>query len=230
MKQKPMARLLLLVTLVLMFSSVSAQQRAPVKGWYTGAGLGIGTVYAQDDDDWFTDTTYGDPDLAWVVTGGYRFARYFAVEASYFDLGEPEYDDNAVDSKEFKDIVNVDVDVDMTVTQLSAVGILPFKIGRNVRAELFFRGGAAFWDGESEQVIRSRTGGPTIRRTVDEDDINFVFGFGGGLSFGDHWHLRLDYSSYAIEDDLLVLEKDDDAYADTTTLQLHYRFGDSWKY
>ena len=61
-------------------------------------------------------------------------------------------------------------------------------------------------------------------------DINFVFGFGAGLSFGDHWNLRLDYSSFAIEDDLLVLEKDDDAYADTTTLQLHYRFGDNWKY
>jgi len=218
-----------LLALAMLSLPASAQQRAPVKGWYTGAGLGIGTVYAQDDDDWFTDTTYGDPDLAWVVTGGYRFARYFALEASYFDMGEPEYDDNLVDSREFG-IVDVDVDVDLTVTQLSAVGILPFRLGRNVRAEFFFRGGAAIWDGESEQVIRSRTGDPTIRRTVDEDDINFVFGFGGGLSFGDHWHLRLDYSNFAIEDDLLVLENDDDAYADTTTLQLHYRFGDSWKY
>ena len=41
---------------------------------------------------------------------------------------------------------------------------------------------------------------------------------------------RCSDSSFAIEDDLLVLEKDDDAYADTTTLQLHYRFGDNWKY
>lgn len=206
----------------------AAQQRSPIKGFYTGAGLGIGTVYAQDDDDWFTDTTYGDPGLALVVTGGYRFARYFALEASYFDLGDPEYDDNLVDTREFG-IVDVDVDVDLTVTQLTAVGVLPFRIGRNVRAEFFLRGGAAFWDAESDQVIRSRTGGPTVRRTVDDDDMNFVFGFGGGLSFGDHWHVRIDYSSFAIEDDLLVLSRDDDAYGDTTTFQLHYRFGDNWQ-
>ncbi|MGI9290042.1 MAG: outer membrane beta-barrel protein [Gammaproteobacteria bacterium] len=221
---------LLILVVTIWALPATAQQRDPVKGWYTGAGLGIGTVLAQDDDDWFTDTSYGDPDLAWVVTGGYRFGRYFALEASYFDLGEPEYDDNLVEVREFNDIVDVDVDVDITVTQLTAVGILPFKIGRNVRAEFFFRGGAAFWDADSEQEIRSRTGGPTVRRTLDDDDLNFVFGFGGGLSFGKHWHLRLDYSNFAIEDDLLVLDRDNDAYADTTTFQLHYRFGDNWSY
>jgi Outer membrane protein beta-barrel domain len=223
-------RLLAAATLLLGGANTNAQAptREPVKGWYAGAGLGIGTVYAQDDDDWFTDTSYGDPDLAWVVTGGYRFARYFALEASYFDLGTPDYDDNLVELREPDDIVDVDVDVDLTVTQLSAVGILPLRLGKKVKFESFFRGGAAFWDAESEQTLRSRTGGPTTRQTIEEDDLNFVFGFGGGLTFGDHWHLRLDYSSFAIEDDLLALGKDDDAYGDTTTLQLHYRFGDNW--
>lgn len=204
--------------------------REPIHGWYAGAGLGIGTLYSQedDDDDWSVDTDYGDPDLAWVVTGGYRFARYFALEASYFDLGSPDYDDNKVRLRDPDDTVDVDVDVDLTVAQLSAVGILPLTIGENLKLEFFFRGGAAFWDAESEQKLRSRTGGPTTRRKIDENDVNFVFGFGGGLTFRDYWHLRLDYSSFAIEDDLLALGKDDDAYADTVTLQLHYRFGDNW--
>lgn len=202
-----------------------AQSAEPVRGWYAGGGVGYSNVRSVDSDGWFSDTSYGDPDFAYAITGGYRFMRFLAVEVSYTDYGTPEFDDNFVELRELGDVYDVDAEIDIDATQVSAVGILPFADGG---VELYGRLGIAFWDAESEQLLVSRSGGGTIRRTIDEDDADLVLGFGAALNFNQNWHLRLDVSSHAIEDDLLALGKDDDAAIENVTVQVHYRFGDQW--
>jgi opacity protein-like surface antigen len=203
----------------------SAQNPPAIKGWYAGGGVGYSNVRAVDSDDWFSDTNYGDADFAYAITGGYRFMRYLALELSYVDSGKPDYDDNSVDLRKLGGIYDVDAELDIDSTQIALLGILPLADGA---VELFVKAGAAFWDAESEQYLRNRGAGPDIRRTVDENDVDFMFGFGAALNFNKHWHARVDFSSHAIDDDLLALESDYDASVENMTVQLHYRFGDNW--
>jgi opacity protein-like surface antigen len=202
-----------------------AQSGEPVRGWYAGGGIGYSNVRSVDSDGWFSDTSYGDPDFAYAITGGYRVMRFFAVEVSYADYGTPEFDDNFVELRDLGDVYDVDAEIDIDATQVSAVGILPFANGG---VELYGRLGLAFWDAESEQVLVSRSGGGTIRRTIDEDGTDLVLGFGAALNFNQNWHVRLDVSSHPIDDELLALGKDDDAAIENVTVQVHYRFGDQW--
>jgi opacity protein-like surface antigen len=202
-----------------------AQEAKPVKGWYAGAGIGYTNVRAVDSDDWFSDISYGDPDFAFALTGGYRIMRFLAVEVSYIDSGEPEYDDNLVELRNPEGVYDVDAEIELDSTQVAILGILPFA---NSGVEFFVKAGASFWDAESRQFLAGRSGEGNIVRTVDEDGTDFMLGFGAALNFNRHWHARLDFSSHKIDDDLLALGKDDDASVETLTAQIHYRFGNNW--
>lgn len=204
----------------------TAQSLPPINGFYAGGGLGYTNVRAIDSDDWFSDTTYGDADFAYAVTGGYRFMRWVALEVSYVDSGEPDYDDDGVTIRGLPGRYDTDSELDIDATHVSVLGILPIADGR---AEIFVKAGAAFWDADSEQLLRDITGGPDIVRDVSEDGVDFLFGFGGAINFAGNWHARLDFTTHKIDDELLALGKDDDASVETVTAQIHYRFGDNWQ-
>ncbi len=195
------------------------------QGFYAGGGLGYSNVRAIDSDDWFSDSSYGDADFAYNITGGYRIMRYLAVEASYVDYGKPEYDDNLVELRGLDDIYDVDAEIDIDSYNVSVMGILPLA---DNAVEFFVKAGAAFWDAESDQFLESRTGGANIRRKIDKDGTDFLFGFGAALNFANNWHVRIEVSTHEIDDELMALGKDDDASIESGTLQVHYRFGDNW--
>jgi hypothetical protein len=196
------------------------------KGWYAGGGIGIANVYSYSDTCYgcWGDSDYGDSDFAYTFTGGYRFIPYFAIEASYLDSGTPEWDQDLVYVGDLNDIFNVDAKLDLTSYQVSVLGIFPFaKIW-----EVYLRGGMAFWDGDSEQILTRVSDNEVTMRNVDESGANFLLGVGGGVTLGKRWHIRLDYVYFGIDDNLLALGSGDDAYSDIATLQVHYRIGDSW--
>ena len=65
--------------------TASMAARADVQpGFYMGAGVGSTKI----DDDGFDDIDFDDSDTGFKVFGGYSFNQNFAIEASYFDLGE----------------------------------------------------------------------------------------------------------------------------------------------
>jgi hypothetical protein len=197
-----------------------------LKGWYAGGGVGIANVYSYSDTCYgcWGDSDYGDSDFAYTFTGGYRFIPYFGIEASYLDSGTPEWDQDFVYVGDLNDTFNVDAKIDLTSYQVSVLGILPFaKIW-----EVYLRGGVAFWDGDSEQILTSVSDNEVTKLNVDESGADFLLGVGGGVTLGKRWHIRLDYVYFGIDDNLLALGNWDDAYSDIATLQVHYRIGDSW--
>lgn len=223
----PRARLCYQVALfatVIAFAAPSwTQEQADfTKGWYAGGGVGISNVYSYTDTCYgcWADSEHGENDFAYTFTGGYRFTRYFAVEASYLDSGTPEWDEDVVYIGDLNDTYNVDAKIDLTSYQLSVLGILPFaKIW-----EVYIRGGVAFWDGDSNQVLRRLSDNEVTLRNVDESGADFLLGVGGGVTVKERWQLRLEYIYFGIDDELLALGKYDDAYADIATFQVLYKF------
>ncbi len=193
-------------------------------GFYAGGGVGISNVYSYTDSYCYGcwgSSDYGDNDTAFMLTGGYRFSPYFAIEASYLDSGTPEWDEDLVYLGDLNDTYNVDAKIDLTSYQLSVLGILPFA----EVWEVYLRGGLAAWEGDSSQILTRAFDNQVTMRNIDESGASFLLGVGGGVTFADRWHMRLDYVYFSIDDDLLALRSRDEAYSDIASLQIFYKFG-----
>jgi OOP family OmpA-OmpF porin len=196
-----------------------------VSGFYVGAGAGYSNVYSweddNDDDDFDGSIDNGDGDFGFSLITGYRFNPYIAIEAAYVDSGTSDWDNQLAFIDDSGDLYEVDANVDLTSYQVSVVGILPFL---NIW-EVYVRGGAAFWDGESSQQLTRLADGELSTRRLDDDDLDFIFGAGGGVTVGRSWNLRAEYSVFRVDDDLLALGRNEDAYSDMFSIQAMYHFG-----
>ena len=197
-----------------------------IRGFYAGGGIGASNVYSYTDSCWgcWGDSEYGDEDFAYTFVGGYRFMRFFALEAGYLDSGTPGWDEALVFVPDLADFYNVRADIDLQSYQLTGLAILPFL---NIW-EAYLRGGVTWWDGDSSQTLTRIADNQVIRRSLSDSGTEFVLGIGGGVTLAGHWHLRIDYVYFPIDDSLLALGPSDDAYSDIFTAQINYRFGKGW--
>lgn len=98
--------------LVLLLSSLPAQaQDDDKRGGYIAAGIGS-TWF--DDDNKLGDRDLDDNDVGWTLFGGYRFFRFFAVEAGYTNFGKYKAEGVFNDTEE-----------KFQALYLAGVGILP---------------------------------------------------------------------------------------------------------
>jgi hypothetical protein len=195
-----------------------------VRGFYAGAGIGDAEPTSWDNDDWYGDIEDGDGDTSLSVFAGYRFNRYLAAEVGWFDAGTMGWDQPLVYVPELLDVYNTDVDLEVTAWNATVIGILPFA-----RVwEGYLRGGATFYDADAAQRLTPSFGGATVERNVDDSGADFLFGIGIGVTLFERAHVRLEFQSFFIDEDLLVVE-DDTASVDTLLLDVQYRFGDGWR-
>jgi OOP family OmpA-OmpF porin len=149
------------------------------QGAYIGAGVGdfsaaVDEIDAIDDvDDVGID--FSDGDNAMKLFGGYRFNRFWAVQADYVDFGESS---GAVSP-------SVRGTSDVQGIAPSVVATLP--IGP---VELFGRVGMMFYE-----VDLNLTGG----RVVDESGEDLVWGAGIGIDVAERFNIRLEYEEIDIE-------------------------------
>lgn len=207
-------------------SSAHAQQPAPgVGGFYLGAGVADTSFSLSDEGDcwdyygcqeWSRD---GGSDTGYSLTAGYRFNRWFALEAGYLDAGTPQWDDFFVYVPELNGVYDVQADVDFRAADLSAVAMLPFLD----RWDIYAKAGAARYEATSHQRVIDVATNRTLRRTFDHSDTTFVFGLGGGVTFAERARVRLEVRGMPIDRDLLV-EPSGDAMLLVVDLQLQYRF------
>ena len=122
----------------------------------------------------------GDFDEAELVEvlGGFKFNRYFALEAGFIQFGDFEIDNSSVDiTKEANGL------------KFLAVGHLPL----GERVSLFAGAGAFAADVDEE----GRTNG-VIHRESD-DGAGFAFEAGFQFKLTDHWSLDVEYAQYDLD-------------------------------
>ena len=147
-------------------------------GFYMGAGFGTTKL----DDDSFDGVDFDDSDTGFKVFGGYSFNPYFAVEASYFDLGEA--------GGNFDDIVGpISFDVGVSGFGASAVGVLPVSDMFSVFAKL----GYATYDVDAHVSISGLGSG-----SDSQSESDMTYGIGGAMSFGQ-FGVRLEYEAIDVD-------------------------------
>ena len=145
-------------------------------GLYLGAGAGRFNVEIDDAED-VTDTVGGfdADDTTFKAFAGWRFNPYFGVELDYMDLGNPE---DRIDNRR----VNADVN-----------GIAPYVVGTLPIGpfELFAKAGYLFYDVKIDVDDLD---------VVDDNNEDFVYGGGLGITLFEHLHARLEYEVIDIND------------------------------
>ena len=149
------------------------------RGGYIGGGVGdfsaaVDEINNLDDvDDVGLD--FSDGDNAMKLFGGYRFNRFWAVQADYVDFGESS---GAVSP-------SVRGTSDVQGFAPSVVATLP--IGP---VEVFGRVGMMFYE-----VDLNLSGG----RVIDESGEDLLWGAGVGIDIAERFNLRLEYEEIDIE-------------------------------
>ena len=103
-----MKQVILCICMLLLGTSAASARDVNENGAYVGGALGV-TEF--DDDGAFSGLDLDDSDTSFEIYGGYKFFKYFAVEARLMDLGSYR--------------VEV-VEFDTWAASVHAVGIIPF--------------------------------------------------------------------------------------------------------
>jgi opacity protein-like surface antigen len=202
-----------------------AYAEAPL-GFYLGGGVGVANVSVESNDgdccyyyDDYDDYEDGEEDTGFAAHVGFRFNRYVAAELGYLDAGTPEWNEAYVYVPELRDVFDTWVDLEMQAAELSVLGILPFA----GVWEGYVRGGAAYWWADADQQLWRVFDGARFSRVYDDEGTGFLFGIGVGVSPMPAWHIRLEFQSFTIDEDLLVT--DGDSTLDTFLLETQIRLG-----
>jgi Outer membrane protein beta-barrel domain len=181
---------------VLVFGVCSAAGTAYAQdnpaGFYLGAGVGQFNVNIDDINQ--TDNAIerlDDDDRAWKAFAGYRFGRFFAVEAAYIDFGTPNSRSSASGS-------SGDYRVKLSGFAPYVIGTLP--IGP---IELFAKVGYYFYDVDLKVDIDDPLA-PDFDSSKSAEDL--LYGGGIGATFFQRLNVRLEYER--IDSDVI---KDADA-------------------
>lgn len=162
-------------------------------GFYAGAGFASTQIEDDDDDFGFDDTPLG-----WRLFAGYEFGRHFALEGTYFDVGDI---DDTILRPSIDGGVNADVDAEHTAFAFSVLGILPITDS----AHLF--GKLGYYDSEQESTV--------LDETADTDE--------NGLTIGAGVRFELP-RNFAVRGDLDWFDTDLDTHW-SLGVSLQYRFG-----
>lgn len=170
--------------------SAPRAQAADESGFVLGTRVGVARypsaqtlVFGPDREELHGDRS-DHVDFAWAIDVGYRFNRYFALEASYVDLGEASGPVTNQDSS-----VVAQVTSDAEGAALTLIGSWPFD-----RWELYAIVGVFFND-TSSSISGEAQGAPFSERASGEDE-DTILGAGVAYRVTDRARLKLDISSY----------------------------------
>jgi opacity protein-like surface antigen len=153
--------------------------------------VGVGDFTAKIDDiEGVTDAINNlkdSTDTAWKIGFGWRFAKFFALETDYLDLGNPSANFDATGS-------DGDYKVELSGYGLYAIGTLPLGI-----FELFAKLGYYFHDLKVNVDFNNIGVNNGSVFTSDDNGQAWVYGIGAGVTLIDHLNFNLEYEQMDID-------------------------------
>lgn len=156
--------------------------------FYISANAGISSV----DESGFENAT------SFQVFGGYQFGRHVAAQVGYVDLGSFDAESNVLSDlgAEYDVTVN-DASVEISGTEISVVGILPFS----ERFSGYAKAGAFIWDSEIDVTVSG--GGASASANEKDDDVDSLIGLGLAFEINQRLSLNAEVTRYdALESDI----------------------------
>jgi len=154
--------------------------QADSSGFFLAGGVNFNAIDDTFDKDDFTppedlESAYDDSSEGFNLGGGWRFNKWLAVDAAYWDFGEFRSDRDPITGE--KD------DLDVTVITLGGIASVPLWI-----FDIYARGGAAFWDVEGDRF--------------EDDGTDLYYGVGAALNIFGSLDIYLEALRFDMETDL----------------------------
>ena len=172
----------LLVLLLASFASIAQAQ----EGGYVGLSFG-----SFDYEEEFTDPILGqvsDSIDVYQLFGGFEIIEHLAIEASYAKAGDVEQS-ATIDTFEFGE-VNYSLDLDLTITTVRAVGILPREWGALMAGLGYFSAETDFREYATLECCDPYVNDGTINDDGMAGMLGIEWRFG---RFGANYGVRLEY-------------------------------------
>jgi OOP family OmpA-OmpF porin len=201
-------------------------------GWYFGVSAGqssadvsrseldaeLASLFLEEDALLQSySSSLDDSDTGWSIFGGYRFSPYFAVEASYLDLGAVSYRVSAdVAFEAVPGFFPASVDIDFEASGFTAAVLGALPIGESF--EVHGRLGMMFTDVETSGTVRIAQLAAGGSDSASSQDV--FYGIGAALHLGGAWTLSLDYHLFK---DVGDEEESGEEDIDLITLGISYR-------
>ena len=193
----------------LMLSAGPSVAAEPASGWYFGVSGGQAQVDLDKGElDAFVEEMFffagapvvsgssdlEDKDVSWSLFGGYRFSRYFSLEASYLDLGTAEYRaSGTLDPPGVGPSITASYSADFEVSGFTAAAKAAVPVGQMF--QLHGQAGVLFADMEISESF-SVSGFGSSSDSYSSDSRDFFFGVGAGVNFGEQWSVNLDWQRF----------------------------------
>ena len=205
------------ILMAAMFGAQRARAESPL-GFYAGGSIGASDVSVASDEGLFPSYLTGEEDSVSELHFGYRVRRHLGTELGYFGA-EPAWE-RFVYPPQFNEVYRYAAKLDVRVTQLTVVGILPFAR----LWEAYAKGGVAFSQADADQALTRMSDGTLLGTgRIDSSHTGPVIGVGVGASPVPAWHVRLELQSFEVEGELVSVASP--TSIDTWLLSFQYSFG-----
>ncbi len=142
----------------------------------TGSSLSIGSSSTRRDS------------VTWSAAAGYRASSFFAVEASYLDLGKVAYQATGTEASPFgTSSLSTTLRVGSEGPALALIGILPLLDALDLSA----RAGA--YEGRSRTDYSNVAAGTPFTGSESKTTTSLLLGAGIEYALSGHWAVRLEY-------------------------------------
>lgn len=144
-------------------------------GVVVGASAGETGIDVSSSED-VQNLDFSESDFSWKAYGGFRFFKFFGLQAEYIDFGSPSQEDSGLT-----------VDLSGTGWNIAAEGVLP--LGKHF--ELFAKAGYVFWNFDTS--FSGLVSG-------DSSDSGEDFNYGAGAAFiiGELVGIRVEWQRFEI--------------------------------
>lgn len=149
------------------------------RGWYAGAEIGQSKL---ERDDFIGITSEDDSSEAYALLFGYRFSRYFSLEAGYTDMG----DFHATVLPDCPSCVEESVSTSIDGFFVNAIGTWPI-------AEYFQLRGLL---GMTERDLAISSVSSQFSTSWSESGTSLSYGIGVGIPINEHFEIDLDLVRY----------------------------------
>jgi OOP family OmpA-OmpF porin len=155
-------------------------------------------------------STFDDTDTAWSLVGGFRFNRYFAVEAGYVDLGNTKYRSSSTTRFFGLGTLPTTINIDIGARGALLAGSAAAPLGEHF--DLHGQLGAFF--AKTRLDVGVGLGGTNTPTHIEDNSQDLFAGVGVAYHFFEGLTASVDYSRYK------DVGSDDTGEGDVTSLRI----------
>ena len=186
--------------------------------WYAGLSRADNHVEVWRGVGW----EQGDVHNGIAFRGGVRLREHLALELGVLEANNLDWWEYGIPTVNPPTFYDSRTSFDLEAEQVSVLGIWRFARIWDV----FVKGGLVHYHADGAQTLFDGVSSTALQvRPIGKSAADAAIGFGVGVDVGPNWHIRTEWQTFTVANDMLSVQYGDWSTLDTFALGIDYRFG-----